>query len=96
MHKNELFELCKKYQVQKLYAFGSVVGGGFDEKKSDIDLLYVMQERNPLDMWESILDSYMDLQVLFATKVDLVSEKAMKNKYFIEAVNYSKKIIYES
>lgn len=41
-HKSELFELCKKYEVQKLYAFGSVVNSGFDEKTSDIDLLYVM------------------------------------------------------
>lgn len=95
-HKSQLFALCRKYQVQKLYAFGSVVDGSFDEKASDIDLLYVMQIRNPLDMGDAILDLYMDLQVLFARKVDLVSENAMKNKYFIEAVNKSKKIIYET
>lgn len=73
-----------------------MVNGGFDEKTSDIDLLYVMQVRNPLNMGDAILDFYLDLQILIEKKVDLVSEKAMKNKYFIEAVNNSKKILYET
>lgn len=64
-----------------------MVNSGFDEKTSDIDLLYVMQVRNPLNMGDAILDFYLDLQILFGRKVDLVSEKAMKNNYFIKAVN---------
>lgn len=38
-------------------------------------------------MGDAILDFYLDLQILFGKKVDLVSEKAMKNNYFIKAVN---------
>jgi len=44
-HKNEILNLCEKYRLEKLYAFGSLVKGNFNEKTSDIDLLYLMQER---------------------------------------------------
>jgi len=45
-------------------------------------------------MGEAILDLYEDLQLVFNRKVDLVSEKAMRNKYFIEDVNKTKVLIY--
>ncbi len=94
-HKKELFNLCEKYKVEKLYAFGSLVNGNFNEKTSDIDFLYLMQEReDPLDMGEAILQLYIDLNNLFDRKVDLTSQKAMRNKYFIEEVNNTKVLIY--
>jgi len=65
-HKNEILNLCEKYRLEKLYAFGSLVKGNFNEKTSDIDLPDLMQEReNPLDMGEAILDLYEDLQLVF-------------------------------
>ena len=35
----ELSEICKSFNVKRLYIFGSINTDTFDEQKSDIDLI---------------------------------------------------------
>ncbi len=82
--------LCRNHNVRSLFAFGSVV-----TDKSDIDLLVSF---NPMEHGE-YADTYFRLaenfEKLFKRQVDLVTEKSLKNPYFIESVNQTKTLLYE-
>ena len=47
-HADRLTELCQRFRVVRLYAFGSVVTERFDPKESDLDLLVELEEMLPL------------------------------------------------
>ncbi|MDR0872558.1 MAG: nucleotidyltransferase domain-containing protein [Prevotellaceae bacterium] len=90
---NHILELCKKYKVKTLYAFGSVLTDKFNDK-SDVDLM-VDFKRMPLKIYS---DNYYDLKFsfedLFNRPVDLLEYKALKNPYLIRSINQNKKILY--
>ncbi|MCF8371007.1 MAG: nucleotidyltransferase domain-containing protein [Bacteroidales bacterium] len=85
--------LCMAYNVKNLFAFGSICTDRFNDK-SDIDLLISF---NPMDFGD-YADSYFDLaekfEELFNRPVDLVTEKSLRNPYFINSVNQTKTLIY--
>jgi predicted nucleotidyltransferase len=86
-------DLCEVYNVNSLYAFGSVCTDNFNEK-SDVDLLIYF---NPMD-YSDYADSYYELadkfEELFNRSVDLITDKSLSNPYFIESINQSKTMIY--
>ncbi len=87
--------LCLKYNVKSLYAFGSVCTDNFNDE-SDIDLLVSFK---PMDFGD-YADTYFELSEKFEKvlnrPVDLVTIKSLSNPYFIESVNQTKRVIYES
>lgn len=93
IHKKLIDGLCKKYNVKKLYVFGSVLTDKFNDK-SDIDFLV---QFNSLDL-SQYADNYFDfkfsLEDVLKREVDLLEEKSIKNPYFLEAVNHQKQLIY--
>ncbi len=90
-----LVELCKKYPVTTMYLFGSAATEEFDEKTSDIDLLFSFSnELTPEEYGENYFDLMYALDDLFGRKVDLVSEKSLSNPYFIASVERTKQLIY--
>ncbi len=89
--------LCKKHHVKSFYLVGSATKDGRFTDASDVDFLYRFDEDDKeLDYLDDYFDLLFGLQDLLNRKVDLVSEKKMKNPYFIESINESKQIIYES
>ncbi len=86
-------ELCNTHQVKNLFAFGSVCTDKFNEK-SDIDLLISFK---PMD-YGDYADTYFELadkfEELFNRHVDLVTDKSLKNPYFIESLNRTKTLLY--
>jgi len=86
-------ELCRNYNVNKLYAFGSVLTDQFNSG-SDVDLI-VNFKKIPV---ENYADNYFDfkfsLQDMFNRPVDLLEEQAIKNPYFIQNINKKKQLIY--
>jgi len=90
-----LKDLCKKYRVRRLEIFGSALSGkNFDTEKSDLDFLV---EFLPLKQGE-YADTYFGLlkafETLFNRHVDLVMTGAIKNPYFLEAINKNRKVLY--
>jgi hypothetical protein len=85
--------LCKSHNVRNLFAFGSVCTDKFNDK-SDIDLLISF---NSMDFGD-YADTYFDLadkfENLFHRSVDLVTDKSLKNPYFIDSVNQTKTLLY--
>jgi uncharacterized protein len=89
-----LVELCKKYHVASLDVFGSAATGDFNDQTSDLDFLVEFDstvKANRFDTFFSLLD---ELKTLFKRPVDLVEPGGMKNPYFIESVNQTRRRIY--
>jgi hypothetical protein len=85
---------CKKYDVEKLHAFGSIATEEFTED-SDVDLLIKFKDIP----YERYADNYFRLHNLFERifnrKVDLITENSLSNPYFIKKVMQTRKLIYE-
>lgn len=90
-----IFRLCKLYKVKSLAVFGSILTDRFNEH-SDVDMLVDFEPIDPekIDYVSNYFNLRDSLERLFNRKVDLIEEKALRNKYFIENVNRTKQIIY--
>ena len=51
----DLYELCKKHQVSKLFVFGSVSKGTFNPKTSDLDLIVELNNLPPVEKGETLI-----------------------------------------
>ncbi len=91
----ELTRLCREFGVRKLEVFGSAATGEFNPETSDIDFLVEFEDYGP-----GIFDRYFEFlfgaEELFGRSVDLVFDSGMKNPYLREAVDETRKPIYES
>ena len=91
---SKVVSLLVKHKVKDAYLFGSVLTNKFD-LDSDVDFLINFEEGlNPIlkgDLWWSLHDSLRDV---LNREVDLISEKSLKNPYFIKDINRTKNKIY--
>ncbi len=89
-----IVQLFKKHRVKDAFAFGSGVTERFN-KKSDVDLLINLQEGiEPSVAGGHLWDLQEELQDLLNREIDIITESALKNPYFIEEVNDTKVKIY--
>lgn len=91
----KIVELCRKYRVKTLALFGSILTDRFNEN-SDVDFLvnFDTTHHEEWDYVSNYFDFQAELESILHRKVDLVVEKGLKNKYFIENVNRTKRVIY--
>ena len=85
--------LCENHGVDKLYLFGSILGSSFNEK-SDIDFLVRFKNIELLKYADNYFDLKFSLENLLNRHVDLLEEQSLKNPFFLDAINESKKLIY--
>jgi len=74
----QLPQLQKKYPIAKMALFGSVVRDDFDPAKSDIDIMVELSG----DMGWEFIDLSDELEKLLGKKVDLVSRRGIKPRYW--------------
>ncbi len=91
----KLFELCYKYKVVKLFVFGSVSKGEFDPNTSDLDLIVELDNLAPTEKGEILMKLWSELELLFERKVDLLTEKKIKNPYLLKEIKNSKLLLYD-
>ena len=90
----QVIKLLKKHKIKNAYLFGSAVTDRFDEK-SDIDFLVTLQEGlDPVDAGGHLWDLEYDLKNLLHRDIDLLTERSLKNPYFITEINATKEPIY--
>lgn len=90
-----IFELCRKFHVRKLWAFGSILTQRFSSE-SDIDLCVDFDWDN-IPLLESADNFYgfqFALEDILGRKVDLTDDSAVKNKFFREELNETRHLIY--
>lgn len=92
-HIENIKELCKQHHIRTLYAFGSVVRDDFNES-SDIDLLVEFEDLDFDDYSDNYFAFAEKIEHLLDKKVDLLTVKSLKNPYFIQIVETSKKLLY--
>lgn len=95
LNMDKIIALCKKYKVAKLWVFGSILTPRFNDQ-SDVDLLvnFDTTDHEKWDYVANFFDFQEALEKLFGRKVDLVVEKGLRNKYFIQNVTRSRQLIY--
>lgn len=92
--REQLAELCRRYRVQRLEVFGSVLRDDFDAGRSDLDFL-VEFESLPMGTYAKTYFGLLEaLELLFQRPVDLVVASAIRNPYFRESVERSKALLY--
>jgi predicted nucleotidyltransferase len=90
----ELRKLCIKYNVLKLYIFGSVLNEKFSDD-SDIDFIVSFGNVELNRYADNYFDFKFSLEDLFNRKIDMLEDKAIKNPFFRKTIDLSKKLIYE-
>jgi len=93
-HIEELINACNIYQVEKLYIFGSILRRDFDDK-SDIDFIVSLTSKDPVEYAENYFNLKFELEKIFNRKIDLLEQKAIKNKTFENIINKEKKLVYD-
>lgn len=76
-------ELKRKFFVSSIGLFGSVVRDDFSPEKSDIDI--IVDFSKPVGV--EFIDLAEYLETIFKRKVDLLSKKGIKDKYYREIEN---------
>ena len=91
---NEIKTLCEQHKVKELFVFGSAASNKFTDK-SDVDLIVKFNSNVPV---EDYADLYFDLaenfERLFERRVDLMTDKPIKNRYLKQSIEKSKQVIY--
>lgn len=89
----QIQELCKTNKVKTLFAFGSVVRDDFNEN-SDIDLVVDIDEKDPFKYTDIYFNLKSRLEDILKRQVDLLEERAIKNKFFRHELDNTKVMIY--
>jgi predicted nucleotidyltransferase len=88
-------DLCVKFRVRRLELFGSAIDDeNFDPEESDLDFLVEFQPLKQGEYADAYFGLLEALETLFNRHVDLVMVRAIKNPYFLEAINKGRKVLY--
>ncbi|MEZ4909406.1 MAG: nucleotidyltransferase domain-containing protein [Saprospiraceae bacterium] len=92
-YQNSLIDICKNFKVDELFVFGSILTDKFKED-SDIDFIVSLASEDPIEYAENYLELKFALSNIFKRKIDLLEQKAIKNKTFEHIINKQKKLVY--
>ncbi|MFQ5930730.1 MAG: nucleotidyltransferase family protein [Acidobacteriota bacterium] len=85
---------CARYHVRRLDLFGSALRQGLDRVSSDIDFLVDFQDLSPAEHADAFFGLLEELERIFDRSVDLVEHRAIRNPYFLEAIESSRVRVY--
>ena len=92
---DKIKEICKNYRVNAAYVFGSVLTDKFSDK-SDIDLVVDFERNDFHGSFDQFMGFKTDMEQLFQRRVDLISQKSIRNEILRNEINSSKVLIYGS
>jgi hypothetical protein len=90
---DQIRELCKQNKVKTLFAFGSVTRDEFNAD-SDIDLVVDFEENDPFIYSDLYFSLKSKLEDLLKRQVDLLEERAIKNRFFRQQLESTKVLLY--
>lgn len=92
-HRQALEQACWAFNVEELYAFGSILTNTFNSE-SDIDFIVSIAVEDPLEYAENYFELKFELEKIFNRKIDLLEQKAIRNKTFEHLINQQKMLVY--
>jgi hypothetical protein len=93
--RTEVESLCRRTNVVSLDLFGSAASRDFRPEASDLDFVVTFAEFPHGGIFDAYMDLAEGLEALFGRKVDLVTERSIRNPYFRKTVEASRVRIYE-
>jgi hypothetical protein len=92
---SEFLTICKTHNVKNLYAFGSSITDQFDENTSDIDFLIEIDNDDPIERGENLINIWDKFEYFFQRKVDLLTNTSIKNPILKKNIESTKILIYD-
>jgi uncharacterized protein len=92
--RSELNELCRKFRVRRLSAFGSALTERFDEEKSDLDFVVEFEPLPKGEHAKTYFGLIEALQGLFGRRVDLLEQDAIRNPYVKQEIDRTQQNLY--
>lgn len=89
----QIRQLCKANKVKSLFAFGSVTRDDFTDA-SDIDLVVDFDEKDPFTYTDLYFNLKAKLEEILKRQVDLLEERAIRNRIFRQQLDTTKVKIY--
>jgi len=92
--REAIAEVCARFEVACLEAFGSALRDDFNPDESDLDLLVEFAPMEPyarVDAYFGLLD---ELRALLDQEIDLVMVGAVKNPYIAHNIERTKQLLY--
>lgn len=94
-HNQEaLAQLCREYGVVRLELFGSAARNENFDGDSDLDLIVTFDQHPSIDLVEQYFGFKEALEDLFGRHVDLVEPNAVRNPYFLKAIESERTLLY--
>ncbi|MDR1813284.1 MAG: nucleotidyltransferase domain-containing protein [Tannerella sp.] len=90
---SQIADLCRKYNVSRLFAFGSVLTDKFNEQ-SDVDLIVHFDENAVTDRFINYFDFKYSLENVLGRAVDLMEDHPVRNSYLRKNIENTKTLIY--
>lgn len=92
--RSAIDEICARFGVRRLEVFGSAATGAFDPARSDLDFMVEFSPAKGIKAFDQYFGFKEALEDLFKRPVDLVEAGASSNRYFLESVNKSRRLLY--
>ena len=92
--QEQMAEVCRRFRVRRLELFGSAAAGNFRAEDSDLDFLVEFLPLGPGEHAEAYFGLLEALEDLFGRPVDLVMADAIRNRYFMESVDRTRRVLY--
>jgi predicted nucleotidyltransferase len=89
-----LEEICLRFGVARLEAFGSALREDFKEGSSDLDFLVEFKSMEPYARVDAYFGLLNELRSMFQRKVDLVMVDAVRNPYISREIDRTKQLLY--
>jgi hypothetical protein len=90
----EIVRLCRRYQVHRLAAFGSILRSDFDPQSSDADFLVEFEPVPVAVRMQNYLALREALASLLSRPVDLIEDGAIQNPYILQSVARQQQVLY--
>lgn len=84
--------LCRKWQIQELALFGSVLRDDFGPN-SDVDVLVTFDVAATWSLWD-LIDLREEFQHLFGRPVDVVERPALRNPFRRHEILRTRQVVY--
>lgn len=92
--REQIAAICREHGVARLLVFGSVLREDFNPETSDVDFLVQFLPGAERGWMSEFTDLKEALEELFGRKVDVVSERAIRNPYMLGSVDRDKELLY--
>lgn len=93
-HRARVENVCRAFGVERLDVFGSAASGEFRDASSDLDFVADFGGERP-----GIADRYLGfaeaLESIFGRRVDVLTERSIRNPIFRRAVERHRQRVYE-